>query len=1019
MPLQISELVEKRITKKGKEWCVVSEDGSRNLGCGPSEEWATNRLRQVEFFKHQHKSLSEEGIIAALEDGSIGLPSDTELKSFLEETAPAAIKHNPGRHDQKKHAGAVSQAPSQAVTKPSAPSDDIDELTAALEKPAKAVKLIGTAVSMSTVLTKAPFELAASFDRSRKLLSIARNSLAGLSNAVKLLKAGSDIATVVSTVFKVAKVVAPAAAAIGATAAAVSAYKNAKDRGSDLTKYYPEAKGASPREYPKPFKDDSPGVSKEASEPFPAADYKDTSAEPKKAPKFYKSSAKDKVPDTADIDKAVSSVIFPMLKDAEAIDKEFMSYERILDVLEKRGKIDKSKAAPVKSSIAKYRKNLASLKSAAKGFEEEEDTVQKHLAGRHDQKRHAGSEYADTSDFETSQERRGKGHPAEDIEKLSDISNLGSIEQEYIGPITVYRQGVPVQGMVDTATGKFVELKVTGEQGVSAPRGRPLGSRSTYNLVPERDEKGRPRKLVIAIHKAAKKAKFFENLVTDIGKISTAFAGAIAVAGVIAKNWDAIYQTAKSVKGAIDNLADRTRFNSMERGQAYEKDLQAYEQLEGIRDYTGLQRNVRTAEGVEEFETWYESQFPKERKKKDETPTSTTKSVPGSDKYYADLAAKTAVKAESKKKKAVAGLHSLRSTIVAQEREARLTGNIEVADALLATAASINRLFSEIGNYEESFVEKHLAGRHDQKRHAPLVYTREGAINAAVPKEPALAKFKRQSAQAADRARNFVKKNRNAIVTGTVVVGGAAVAGLAAAYLSKDPRTRQSIDKLAEFLEKKSAAIKPDLEDIGNVLREDSGRRSTADRIRNIKNSAISAAKVLTGALERKDPSSPHSLTLSESKPSADTLQRMLYDVTSALPYDTDEQPGRYKPMGRTLTEIIQRSSSFSDAARISKARFDAWKKIMTDDNGLPKAWRDALSSIKDKDIDDIAGGLRRDWLSSRKVQSGLDPSVLANDSTYSAIDKDPSTRGLFYEQIGFSDLFDYIREQEGKKKKK
>src|SRR6185436_6176811 len=44
-----------RIVKKGDKWCVVSEDGSKNLGCSTTKEGAVKRLREVEYFKHHNK----------------------------------------------------------------------------------------------------------------------------------------------------------------------------------------------------------------------------------------------------------------------------------------------------------------------------------------------------------------------------------------------------------------------------------------------------------------------------------------------------------------------------------------------------------------------------------------------------------------------------------------------------------------------------------------------------------------------------------------------------------------------------------------------------------------------------------------------------------------------------------------------------------------------------------------------------------------------------------------------------
>jgi len=44
----------KRIVRRGREWCVVAESG-RNMGCYPSRAEAQERLRQIEFFKHEEE----------------------------------------------------------------------------------------------------------------------------------------------------------------------------------------------------------------------------------------------------------------------------------------------------------------------------------------------------------------------------------------------------------------------------------------------------------------------------------------------------------------------------------------------------------------------------------------------------------------------------------------------------------------------------------------------------------------------------------------------------------------------------------------------------------------------------------------------------------------------------------------------------------------------------------------------------------------------------------------------------
>lgn len=84
------ELVEKRIRKKGKQYCLYSGTG-KSLGCGPSVGWAENRERQVNYFKHAHKSLAEERIVAAIEDGSLSV-SERDLAVFVQKQRYLAAK---------------------------------------------------------------------------------------------------------------------------------------------------------------------------------------------------------------------------------------------------------------------------------------------------------------------------------------------------------------------------------------------------------------------------------------------------------------------------------------------------------------------------------------------------------------------------------------------------------------------------------------------------------------------------------------------------------------------------------------------------------------------------------------------------------------------------------------------------------------------------------------------------------------------------------------------------------------
>jgi hypothetical protein len=52
MNLQASIDLHCVVVKEDNEYCVKSEDRSKNLGCRPSKAGAKKRLQQVEYFKH-------------------------------------------------------------------------------------------------------------------------------------------------------------------------------------------------------------------------------------------------------------------------------------------------------------------------------------------------------------------------------------------------------------------------------------------------------------------------------------------------------------------------------------------------------------------------------------------------------------------------------------------------------------------------------------------------------------------------------------------------------------------------------------------------------------------------------------------------------------------------------------------------------------------------------------------------------------------------------------------------------
>jgi hypothetical protein len=52
------------IRKKGSQWCVYSEDGSRTFGCYSSRAAAVKRLGQVEYFKRHTLGIDDKVAIS-------------------------------------------------------------------------------------------------------------------------------------------------------------------------------------------------------------------------------------------------------------------------------------------------------------------------------------------------------------------------------------------------------------------------------------------------------------------------------------------------------------------------------------------------------------------------------------------------------------------------------------------------------------------------------------------------------------------------------------------------------------------------------------------------------------------------------------------------------------------------------------------------------------------------------------------------------------------------------------------
>lgn len=104
------------IVKRGDQWCVLSEDGSKNLGCSDSREGAVKRLQQVEFFKHKGKSdmsydkLFDRFSIADMKPDSVDVPSNTP---HSEPHQSVDIKNQPVASDIIPAVGTIAGSASQ------------------------------------------------------------------------------------------------------------------------------------------------------------------------------------------------------------------------------------------------------------------------------------------------------------------------------------------------------------------------------------------------------------------------------------------------------------------------------------------------------------------------------------------------------------------------------------------------------------------------------------------------------------------------------------------------------------------------------------------------------------------------------------------------------------------------------------------------------------------------------------------------------------------------------------------
>lgn len=171
MKRAVDEDVRKRIVRRGAQWCVVSEDGSKTLGCHDTEEAALRQLRAVEANKAAGADAA--GWLRALA-GRLGLPAK-EITKIEHEGEPltftdALVEQIAGRimADLGDHVGALHDTILSALQHG---QDDRAQLIrqALADFAAAASAAVDTWLNMGTAEKGAPAEPAERLARLRKL----------------------------------------------------------------------------------------------------------------------------------------------------------------------------------------------------------------------------------------------------------------------------------------------------------------------------------------------------------------------------------------------------------------------------------------------------------------------------------------------------------------------------------------------------------------------------------------------------------------------------------------------------------------------------------------------------------------------------------------------------------------------------------------------------------------------------------------------------------------------------------
>lgn len=132
--------IEKRIVRRGGEFCVVTEDGSKTLGCHATREAAVAQLRAVEANKRKESPMKT--FLKALAE-KVGISAEEADKLLAEEGAPGGGSGDgtgrpDGGHEMSKAELEKLQADVEALTeRAEAAEGKVEELTAELAEATK------------------------------------------------------------------------------------------------------------------------------------------------------------------------------------------------------------------------------------------------------------------------------------------------------------------------------------------------------------------------------------------------------------------------------------------------------------------------------------------------------------------------------------------------------------------------------------------------------------------------------------------------------------------------------------------------------------------------------------------------------------------------------------------------------------------------------------------------------------------------------------------------------------------